>query len=434
MKSKPILLSVLVILNFQIIFSQSYLTVKGKVTDIGDSKEIAYANVYIVGTYVGVVTNEAGEFELKFPESNLKDSLVVSCMGYTSFKQTLKKLIEKPKNLIQLSPKDVNINEVIITPLANQPELIFAEALKRIKDNYPQRAYYLDVFFRETEYCENNYLRLIESAIGIQDFGFDSNIDRIRIKLLELRKSDDFLEYRAYWAIIGKMFGDKSGSNILYESYNSDLLRNRDNKILFSKDFAKQYKFVLEDIKFENNTLIYVIRYNPKSFGTSMDKSAKEIEGVLYIRGGDYAIVKAEYNAFINAHLKNVEFPFGSKYFSKTTVSYRKINNKYYLNYLKCFTTFAGTPLYQGDTKSNWQKTETSFYVTNIYTSIKDFDRIKRREKEEKYLDLYKNEQPYNKEFWDKYNIILLNPIEQKIIKDIEKGKTIETQFKENSK
>jgi hypothetical protein len=39
---------------------------------------------------------------------------------------------------------------------------------------------------------------------------------------------------------------------------------------------------------------------------------------------------------------------------------------------------------------------------------------------------------PYNKEFWDNYNVIKRTPLDQKIIEDLERVAPLEDQFKEN--
>jgi hypothetical protein len=38
-------------------------------------------------------------------------------------------------------------------------------------------------------------------------------------------------------------------------------------------------------------------------------------------------------------------------------------------------------------------------------------------------------DQPYNKEFWDSYNVIKETPIDKKILKDLEKVAPLEAQF-----
>jgi hypothetical protein len=40
-------------------------------------------------------------------------------------------------------------------------------------------------------------------------------------------------------------------------------------------------------------------------------------------------------------------------------------------------------------------------------------------------------DQPYNKNFWDNYNVIKATPLDKKIIKDLEKEVPLEKQFKD---
>jgi len=39
---------------------------------------------------------------------------------------------------------------------------------------------------------------------------------------------------------------------------------------------------------------------------------------------------------------------------------------------------------------------------------------------------------PYNKEFWDNYNMIKESPLDRKIIEDLEKQGPLDKQFKDN--
>jgi len=413
------------------ILGQEYLKISGRVIDNSDSKAVVFANVSIKNTYLGVITNEIGAFELKLPSDLLYDTLEVSSLGYKSYRIPLKGCFNKNDVIIKLHPEIFDIEEVIVTPEAKNPELIVQKALKAIKKNYPKKTFYLDVFFREMDYSGNTYLRLMEAAIGIQDFGFDSNIERIRIKLLELRKSYDYLEYSFGWKFLNMFLGEQ---NILYKTYYYNSLRNYKNILLFDKKNNRLYNFSLDDIVFQDSSLIYVINYTPNGFCETRDRPLLDKEGKLYINQSDYAIVKATANYFVNRPGTAGKLLFDSKYTTKSIVTYRKIKGKYYLSYLKYFSGFSGSPLYKDDnSKYRSQYTQSSFYVTNIYTSYRDFDKVKRREKEKNDIDLYKKEFPYNADFWKTYNSILMNPLFKKVKLDLEKDKTLETQYKENN-
>ncbi len=416
------------------VYGQNYNKISGKVITGDKNKVVAFASVSISGTFIGVVTNEVGCFELKFPDNLLNDTLVFSNIGYKTFRLPVKEYMAEANDIIKLQAEDYNISEVFITPEAKHPELIVRKAVMAKKDNYPRNAFYLDIFFRETEYSENTYLRLMEAAIGIGDYGFDSNIERSRIKLLELRKSYDFNEYKSSWKFLNRLLGEK---NILYETYRKDLIRNHkasgsyDKFIyLFSKKGLKFYTFTLDDILYQDSTIIYVINYEPNGFFSATEKRKRPLidkKGQLYINKSDYAVVRATVNYFLNG-----PYHSGFSNGSEETINYRKVKGKYYLSSLELRKSFSGTPGYTENGKYKHQMTKSSFYVTNIYTSKKEFDRIKHREKQPKDINLYKIKVPYNEFFWNRYNTVLRNPLLQKVKNDIEKNETLEKQFKEN--
>ena len=434
---KYIILVFSVFLTYSV-YGQEYSKISGEVINNDTKKAVEFASVSIQGTFIGVVTNEVGKFELKFPENLLNDTLVFSNIGYKTYRQPIKEYISKGYTSIKLQAEDYKIGEVFIMPEAKHPELIVKNAIKSIKENYPRNSYYLEIFFRETEYNHNKFLRLTEAAIGIQDFGFDSNVERSRIKLLELRKSNDYLEYGTSWKILNKLFGDR---NILYETYYKDILRAYKTNELSPSGLKKPnsldiksmkyYDYSLQDIIYQDSSLIYVIDYKPKNIKTLNDKRPLiDIKGTLYIKKFDYAIVKLTANYFLNGKHFN-GYDNGSNFI----INYRKIKGKYYLNYLKQISSYHGTPSYTDENSVQIsQYTKSSFYVTNIYTTKKEYARVRHREKQQKEIDLYKKEIPYNDTFWNRYNAVLRNPLIKKVQSDLEKEKKLDEQFKDNGK
>ncbi len=75
------------------------VTIKGKVTDETGSP-VGFATVRVLGTTVGVNTDQKGDYELKVPEA---DTVMVefTCLGYSSIKRQLL----KPRGTVTLNPK-----------------------------------------------------------------------------------------------------------------------------------------------------------------------------------------------------------------------------------------------------------------------------------------------------------------------------------------
>ena len=84
MKRKIVLAFFLLLVN--LVFSQSgKLIVKGKVID-ETKMGIPFAAVSIAHKSIGIATTEDGDFRLLLTNENLEDTLVISTIGYKTFK------------------------------------------------------------------------------------------------------------------------------------------------------------------------------------------------------------------------------------------------------------------------------------------------------------------------------------------------------------
>lgn len=111
---KPLLLLVCsVLLMGNAVFGQSGL--KGKIIASDTRKPVALANVYLSNTAVGTITNENGEFTIpSFPEGRF--DLIVSFMGYETYKVNVQSGKLPAFLEIFLKPKINELKEVIVEP------------------------------------------------------------------------------------------------------------------------------------------------------------------------------------------------------------------------------------------------------------------------------------------------------------------------------
>lgn len=72
--------------------------------------------------------------------------------------------------------------------------------------------------------------------------------------------------------------------------------------------------------------------------------------------------------------------------------------------------------------------------VNQIITDRSQFKKIKKRNALKKSIDLYSSEFEYNQSFWKNYTILLENPLNENIKKDLYRSKILEEQFKDHSK
>ena len=66
------------------VFSQEEL--KSKIVDFGTLMPIESASIYVQNTAIGTVSNADGKFAIRIPVEYAKDTLIISSIGYKSFK------------------------------------------------------------------------------------------------------------------------------------------------------------------------------------------------------------------------------------------------------------------------------------------------------------------------------------------------------------
>lgn len=98
-------------------FAQN-LRVEGKVKDRKSGALIPNVNILVLGTSVGTITNELGEFKIS-GELAPQDTLVFSHIGYQSLKLAIAELREKAAVLLE--PKPVAMQEVEVQAVKDSP-------------------------------------------------------------------------------------------------------------------------------------------------------------------------------------------------------------------------------------------------------------------------------------------------------------------------
>ena len=184
-------------------FAQTEL--KGKVADFLTFQPIESASVYIENTTIGSITNADGNFVLKVPQQHLQDTLVISSIGYKSFKVIISEF-ENGSDIF-LEEDVASLDEVVIVadPRPTTGNGIVEKAIEKLPKNLPEQAYLQKGFLRHKERNKKEYKWLIESAITLYDSSYAAGAkDNLKINVDETRKSydlrdvDSLFTYSAY--------------------------------------------------------------------------------------------------------------------------------------------------------------------------------------------------------------------------------------------
>lgn len=97
------------------LFSQN-VELKGQVVDKKTNEPIAYSTLLIESLKTGTLANMNGDYKLTIAEEKLKDTVIISALGYEIKKMTLAALSKEKNGIVKLNKKVYILNEVIIKP------------------------------------------------------------------------------------------------------------------------------------------------------------------------------------------------------------------------------------------------------------------------------------------------------------------------------
>ncbi len=100
----------LIILFLLPLFASGQKIYKGKIINSITKKNIPFATVGFLKANIGVNADENGEFILSTTTENIRDTLIISCVGY----ETLKIVTQNIPEIINLNEKQVDLSEVSV--------------------------------------------------------------------------------------------------------------------------------------------------------------------------------------------------------------------------------------------------------------------------------------------------------------------------------
>jgi len=393
------------------IIAQEFEKINGYVTAHNDTTRIAYAHVTILGTGIGTVTNINGDFQIKGNFNLQKDSLVISHIEYEKRQIALTELLADT-NHIQLNRNKYILTDIIIIP-EEQKNKIIKNVIEKIKSNYSDRLYQSEAFYREVQYDEKTktYSRLVEAAMNIQDGKITAPISKMKCSILQFRKSDNFTNEHWGSKMLKKLIDLPNGLHILLRDnsirgYKTSKREGFHNRLRYINEKQLDSLRILGTIR-KNNEDIYVFQY-----------SYNENSSTFYVNKNNYAVLQFDFKC----ETENLTL-------YKGTYHFKKIDKKYYPAYFS-YESISGI-------RSNSEglgMSKTSLTFVNYNLNKKTFKRLRNKHVLPKDVDLYDNKMKYNESFWDNYNILLEEPLDNKVVSDLEKKNNLQKQFKNNAK
>ncbi len=382
------------------------LTISAKAIDRETKEPLPFASVGIKGRPIGTITNLQGEFDFHFPNEYRNEVFVISMLGYQNYEGQVSRLLESKEFEITLVKSTTILNPVIVSDSMRGGDVLRV-ALHRIDQNYPNHPFLMHGFYRDLKKIGGTYVSLLEAAIQIYDENYreprNKSKLRERVSLQEVRRS------------IG--YSNKFTTYFDQDNLLEVLLLNNDVRYRLLPD---------EDVFFNNLVREADSYYN--GYEVFVVSHKKEFDLQIFIDKKTYGIIHVEYENKIPEDLGRKSGLIRKFESIKRVVDFRFFEGKFFLNYLTI------------DYKVNWYDPETDklrfetelkqqLLINQVFSEPEERIGItkKMRGYGLQYQDL-----PYNKKFWEEYNVIKDSPLDKKIIADLELEGPLEEQFEKN--
>ncbi len=370
-----------------------FYTISGVVKDKNTKKAIEHVNISAVGTNIGTITNEDGEFSLKISNALNVKEIQLSRIGYYNALITVSKNNKEGQTFF-LTLESFLLSEVQVFSWRNPRDLVKA-AVDKIGNNYAMSPNMLTGFYRETVQKRRKYINISEAVIEIYKGGYDLPADRDQVKVLKGRK---LISPKLSDTLSVKFLGGPNMPVFL------DMVKNPD--ILLDKETLTLYSFKMGEATSIDDRLQYVVHFTPQ-----MLTEYPLYIGTLYIDRETLSFTRAEFRMEMQDKQKVTEAilkekPKGLRFTPEEVsyvVTYKQQGGKTYLNYMRNEIKF----------KCDWKRKlfATNYAVTGetIITDRNDqnVSRIPNKETFSIRQSLSQEVSLYQDEnFWSSYNII----------------------------
>jgi len=449
---------------------------KSKIVDFLTYEPLENASIYIDNSTIGSVSNTDGRFVLSVPQELENDTLVISSIGYKSFRVLVNDFVNDED--IFLDKEIASLDEVVIFA-ETRPKTgndVVLRAIEKLSENLPEEPYMQKGFLRHKEFNKKEYKWLIESAITLYDSSYASGAsDNLKINVDENRKSydlrnvDSLFVYSSFLKNTVKNFKMKSkklrrdtiktaklveaikwnderinGLAFLLKG-KLNLIRNSNiSNALFGSTILENHQFKIDTILVDNGRKLYKIEIKEGSDFVGLNTKGIYNEGFksqgwLYIYWDNFAIKKIEYDliAASEKQKRRSKSLLGTINNHKLIISYMEYQGKMYPNYYYYETPKlvnlgdrSSDKLYKTEEENKKIKEEQFYYTVQeiLFTEvIQDPDVISEALQKPWSDDIFL-QRPYNNEFWENYNILLESEEEEKLVQDLSKRATF---FKE---
>jgi carboxypeptidase-like protein len=417
--SKIIGIIALVLFSSVSSFAQDQIKVYGLILDKDTKEPIPYAHIGLPDQGIGTTSGGNGYFELKIPEAYKKSIMIVSFMGYKTYKKVVEN-IKSPSDIL-LEKATLELGEIIVADEA-AVENIIRKAVKRIPKNYPTHPTTVLGFYREAKTDDSlQYLYLAEGVLNIykQSYKKDKEgyVSLVQGRRINLKNPLDTI-----------VRGGLTSGHMAAHRF--DFVQNREDFI--DEKYFPVYKYWIENITSYNDRPVYIIGFgkdpeggtietSESGTGTGTDiggllglflkkkrvvKEGARMEGRIYIDKESYAFIRAEFEILPEGLKKINDYPLYAGSWDKNNyvVNYRQLGDTWYFSDATREGILTGGNRYSNEVKItdiNSEKSAPLPYLDRIGRGAA-FSRITGK---------------YDPEFWADYNT---TPLSEDLAKSVQ--------------
>jgi len=341
----------------------NYLT--GTISDDETREPLIFATLALKNKGTGTVTNNNGEFGLKITPDLVNDTLSVSYLGYFGKEIPVKQALGNNFTIL-MKREFISIPEIIIK---NQiPQEIISKARQAIPHNFGNTPALMTGFYREGVLKKHELQTYSEAILEIYKSAYSGTLYGDQIKVYKSRKIEnsdrrDTLTVRLKAGLSSCL--ELDGAKNIFD--------------FLSPDRMSDYSYRMTDIVTYEDESAYVIEFEQRE-----DIDLPLFKGTIYINTIDFGILHAEFefNKALVHKMKDLFVSNKTRGFNtwpvsvKYSVSYRKMNNRYFLSHVR------GDLLFSSNQKKKLFNTQFNVFLELAITKI-NLENVTRFEREE---------------------------------------------------
>ena len=305
-----------------------YFFLSGKIIDDKKENPIKYASVSLVNKPIGTISNVDGNFLLKIHPDFIRDTIVISCMGYAQMMMPAFKILDE--DVIVMNPVSIRIKEVKV--VATTPSKLLQNIRDHLLVNYSEDSKLMTAFYRETIQQDNDYINVSEAVIEILKAPYSNTLRNDLVRVIKGRRSPDVKPFQ--WLNFKLQGGPFTITKL-------DVVKTVESFI--DEEYQKSYEYNISRLIWYNENPVYILEFNPVTEFNDLG-----FVGEIYVHRETFAIVHVNFR-YNKSGLKNAESvmikrkPKGVKAkptFTNYSVNYQQYRDKWHLANVKASVKF----------------------------------------------------------------------------------------------